>query len=44
MQLSDGMPSEITASAAISTAKGRNAKPIAERMPASGDGHEATWE
>ena len=33
MQLSDGTPPEIIAAVAIRTAKGRNAKPIAERMP-----------
>ena len=33
MQLSDGTPLEIIAAVAIRTAKGRNAKPIAERMP-----------
>jgi hypothetical protein len=44
MQLSDGTPPEIIAAVAIRAAKGRNAKPIAERVSFSGAGCEATWE
>ena len=44
IQLSDGTPPEIIAAIAMRTAKGRNAKPIAEKLPFSGVGCEATWE